>query len=343
MSIHQLKDGRWVVRYPKGRDPERPTTNKRYFGRGQDAEAAAIAFNESLGLSGRKKQRRSSPTFTELCNAYLAAKVHTMAATSYDNLWTKLERIIVPAIGHLQAHAITHQVLDRYVSSRAGKVKATTIHRDLCDIRAILRWAVSRRLITDNPMDGYTMPRRDDAIISPPSQAEFEAILGKAAEHLRRAMLISYYTGLRPGREELLSLQWDDANLIDMTIMVRSAKKGGLPARIIPIHSRLLDEMKKWIKEDMEREPQPRYIVHYHGRQVGSLKTAWSAAKKRAGVTRRLRLYDIRHRAISDMLEAGADLKSVSEIAGHASPEMTLRVYQHVSNQQRRAAIEALK
>jgi integrase len=92
---------------------------------------------------------------------------------------------------------------------------------------------------------------------------------------------------------------------------------------------------------DRERGPLA-WVVHYHGNRVASLKTAWKAAKSRAGITRRMRLYDLRHLAASEMLAGGADLKSVSEILGHASPEMTLRIYQHTITAQRVAAVAVL-
>ena len=85
-----------------------------------------------------------------------------------------------------------------------------------------------------------------------------------------------------------------------------------------------------------------KWVVHFHGRQVGGLETAWSAAKERAGITRKMRLYDLRHKAASDMLADGADLKSVSETLGHSSPDHALCTYQHTVTAQRRAAVAVL-
>jgi len=42
------------------------------------------------------------------------------------------------------------------------------------------------------------------------------------------------------------------------------------------------------------------------------------------------------------MLKDGADLKSVSEIAGHSRPGTTTNVYQHVDETMHRAAIEKI-
>ena len=83
-----------------------------------------------------------------------------------------------------------------------------------------------------------------------------------------------------------------------------------------------------------------RNLVHYYGRPVSSLKRAWATAKRRAGVTRKLRLYDIRHAFVSSALRSGADLKSVSEVIGHSRPDTTLREYQHVTTDQHRDVVK---
>ena len=338
MSVHQLKDGRWQVQHSKGKDPDRPNATKKYFGRGPSGEQAAIAFNSSLGLGTRTQ--RKSPQFVELANEYIGAKEHTLARSTYDDLLCRLPGTILPVIGRLQAHEITAPVLDRYVSTRAQTVKRTTIHRELSIIRAVLRWAMKRRLISSYPAEYFAFPRRDDARLQPPTKAEFEAILACASPHLQRAMLIAYHTGLRPGRQELLRLTWDSVDFGGKTLMVLSADKGGLPLRMVPLNATILEHLARWHAED--EKTSVRHLVHYKGKSIKQLQHPWEAAKKRAGITRRIRPYDIRHRCISDMLEAGADLRSVSEIVGHASPDMTMRVYQHLSSAQKRAAVDSL-
>lgn len=344
MSVHQLSDGRWVCRHPKGYDKGDPQRVARYFGRGPEAQAEAIAYNTALGLGGAPQLRtdtRGGPLFVELVNAYLDARRHQLAKSSFDNLVIKMQSVILPLIGRYYAAHLTPSTLDEYVATRAEHVKLTTIHRELSDIRAVVRWAVSRRLLAANPLAGFSMPKRDDARIQPPTEAEFAAILACSVPHLQRAMLIAMNTGLRPGREELLGLTWDSVDFHGKTITVVSADKGGLPVRIVPLNSVLLEHLEIW--EEADRKKGITYLIHYHGARIDSLKTSWLAAKKRARVRRRLRMYDIRHAFITTLLERGADLKSVSEIVGHASPDMTLRVYQHVSSELKRQAVSLLE
>jgi integrase len=340
MSVNQLKDGRWICQYEKGKDKLRPTTNKKYFGRGDEALHLALAYNDSLGL-GKGNIAATSPIFSELTNAYLNARRTSMTASTYEAVSVKMEKTILPLIGCTMAHKLTPDYLDQYVLNRSATVKNTTIHRELSDIRAILRWAVKRELIASNPMERFEMPKRDDARIQPPTKAEFDAILECASPHIQRAILVSYHTGLRPGKEELLRLTWDCVDFINKTLTVLSADKGGLPVRIVPLNSVILAHFGRWYDQDIKAEI--RYIVHYKGKQIERIKKGWAAAKKRARITRRLRLYDLRHAFITVLLEGGADLKSVSEIVGHASPDMTMRVYQHVSTDLKRKAVQILE
>ncbi|QQG66325.1 tyrosine-type recombinase/integrase [Desulfobulbus oligotrophicus] len=342
MSVHQTKDGRWFVFYHKGFNKEEPNRTREYFGRGIEAELAAHARNHAIGLGVQRDHSAAEPTFADLAADYMEAHAGDMRPTSREDAAWKLDGVILPQLGHLPGSRIGPPALDGYVAGRAalGR-KNTSIHRELSIIRAIIRWAVKRHKITHNPMDGFDLPRRDDAIISPPTAAELQALYRAAAPHLQRALLLSYYTGMRPGGSELLALRWEHVDRVNGSIFVESAKKGGMRARGVPIATELDTAMARWIQADRERGPL-QWVVHYHGARIGSLKTAWAQAKRRAGITRRMRLYDLRHMAASDMLAGGADLKSVSEILGHASPDMTMRIYQHTITAQRRAAIAVL-
>ncbi len=342
MSVHQLKDGRWIVRHEQGKDPDRPTANKRYFGRGLEAEATARAFDRTLHQKRGGEQPQSSPVFVRLVNEYLEARRMSMSPAGWIGAVNKFGKTILPMVGGLMAHSLTPQKLDWYASERdQDGVKRTTIHREISDIRAVLRWAVKRKIIASNPMDGYEMPKRDDARLSPPSDAEFQAILKVGAPHLQRAMLIAYHTGLRPGREELLCLRWESVDFHSKTLMVVSAQNGGMPRRMVPLNAVILGHLQRWHTEDLQ-QGRVGYIIHFRGGRVDSLKTSWNRAKARAKVLRRVRLYDIRHAFATQLLAAGANLKAVSEILGHASPDMTMKVYQHVSDDLRRQAVDLM-
>lgn len=340
MSVEKLPDGRWIVRYKKGFNSEDPERTREYFGRGREGEASAR--KRDADLKDRRKAKRLSPLFSEIANEYIMAHVSVHPKTSLKNLIWKMSGIIFPRIGHIEAIALNHKELTKYVNGRINDgVKKTTIHRELSDIRAILNWAEKERFIVESPFKGFTMPRRDDSFIQPTTDAEFEAIIKNAAPHIVRAMLLSYYTGLRPGVAELFSLKWDNINWNDQTITIISAEKGGIPVRTIPLNPHLLQWLEKWAKEDAEKGIES--IVHYKGNQIRtSMKTAWKAAIKRAGITKNIRPYSMRHKTVSDMLSSGADIKSTAEIVGHKDTRTTMQIYQQTTNKMKREAVELL-
>lgn len=336
MSIHQLSDGRWFVRYEKGRDPDRPGSTRTYFGRGDEAREQAERYNEALGLGTRTIRR--SYTVTALANEYLDSRRATMTSTGYARITTRLAGTLLPFFGRMQAHTISHSVLDSWVSSRLQTVKSVSVRNDLSVLRTILKWSVDRRLIAANPMEGYPLPRDDSAILRPPTRQEIDALVQCASPHMQRIIMLAYHTGIRPGPVELYSLQWTDVDLADRTVTVTSAEKGGLPVRIVPLNGTIHALLTAWY--DIDRASGIRWVVSYGGERVESAKTAWRLTKQRARITRRMRLYDLRHAFITSLLDAGADLKSVSEIVGHSSVDLTLRVYRHTSSESKRRAVD---
>jgi site-specific recombinase XerD len=72
------------------------------------------------------------------------------------------------------------------------------------------------------------------------------------------------------------------------------------------------------------------------------VKKAFAGAKQRAGISRRLRMYDFRHAFATFALKKGADLKSVSRLLGHSRVDTTANIYQHVDDEMKRDAIDRL-
>jgi len=340
MAVEKLPDGRWRVRYRKGYNQEEPERTKEYFGRGPLAERQARQRDAELKLTNKAK--RLAPLFSEIANEYIRAHVAIHPEVSLKNLVWKMKGVIFPRIGHVEATKLYHKALTEYVNGRVvDGVKRTTIHRELSDIRAILNWAEKEKYIVESPFKNFRMPKRDDAFVMPTTDEEFDKIMQNAAPHVVRAMLVAYYTGLRPGVSELFSLTWDAVDFESRTISIKSADKGGIPRREVPIHNALFEKLVEWHAEDAKIGAE--YIVHYKGNQIRtSMKNAWRAAIRRAGITKRIRPYSIRHKTISNLAEQGHDIKTVAEIVGHADPTTTMKIYQQTTSRMKRAAIDSL-
>ncbi len=205
MAVTYRKDGRWAV-YCKvhGR------LKWEYFGAGAEGERAAYQRDAELAQERRGRKRRpAGPLVLDLARAYLKGKTD-LNDNSRRTLTYKLEANLLPHFGAKVASRLQDQDLDSYCAKRrADGVKNSTIARELTDLKAILNWSVKRKppLVPFNPVRDYKKPPSDDEIILPPTREETRRILKFAKPHLRRIILLSYYTGLRPGAVELLSMR----------------------------------------------------------------------------------------------------------------------------------------
>ena len=165
-------------------------------------------------------------------------------------------------------------------------------------------------------------------------------------------VLLTAYTGLRLG--ELCGLQWQDvdagAGLLHIQRTVeRIAQTGGKTCltvqppktenseRWVPIPKemlRMLQTARKqpdsYLLTGRERVPDPRTCQY-----------RYKALLERCGVRYR-NFHCLRHSYATRCVERGVDVKSVSELLGHADVRTTLRLYVHSSMDYKRRAVEGI-
>lgn len=145
------------------------------------------------------------------------------------------------------------------------------------------------------------------------------AIMNAAAPHLRLAMEIGYYTGLRRGN--ILSLRWDEIDFKRgfITKYIKDGKLAGGRAHTVAIPAHLAA-----ILQSVPRVGE--YVVTYKGKPVSDLKTAWAAALRRAGIpAHKYTFHDIRHASGTAVVRATQSLYAAQVHLGHKTPKMTQR------------------
>lgn len=80
-----------------------------------------------------------------------------------------------------------------------------------------------------------------------------------------------------------------------------------------------------------------------HENHSNILKRGLRPALADAGISRTIRLHDLRHTYASSLIRAGIDVLRVSRLLGHASPDIALRVYGHRIDKGRDDAAEKLE
>ncbi len=233
----------------------------------------------------------------------------------------------------------------RHMRGLVAKMRATgvtqlTLNRRISIIQAALNWAAGdEELIESNPVASFKCPRGEEKKIVPPSPAEVRKILAVAPPHVFRAVLLSFYLGVRVGSSELFRLSWEYVDMERGVVHVQAARKNKKVAwREVGITADLAPMLAAWGEQDGWKGP----LVHYEGHAITHMKRAWESTLKAAEITRWFTPYAMRHAFATYALSNGADVGAVAQVMGHSSTAMIHKHYQHVLDSQRRQVTDAL-
>ena len=239
-----------------------------------------------------------------------------------------------------------HRCLDGVVRTSARcrllstGTKPVTTRGKLSVLRTVLRWGAEQGFIDDMPVFPKLPPAHYEKLI-PPTPEEAREIIAHALPHIVRLVILGAQFGVRVGESEAFKLTWEDVDLDGGLIRVHGAKKNAdSPWRDVPIPESMVSTLLSWRDEDAKTGC--NYIIQYDAKPVKSVKKAWATALLRAGITRRIRPYDLRHAFATNAIAAGADIGTVAKLMGHSTPTMILNHYQYVMDSQKKAVVEAL-
>jgi integrase len=193
------------------------------------------------------------------------------------------------------------------------------------------------------------------------SGAEERLLLRECARSRSRSLLpfvtLAIETGAR--KDVIRTLVWMWIDFANACIRFGKDKTPSGTGRIIPLNRSALETLKFWAGQFPERKPEhyvfpaERYGASGDGfescayateptKPMGSLKEAWETAKERSGV--KCRFHDLRHTAVSRMLDASVPITKVAKIVGW-SPATMVRMaarYGHFTLEDLRSAVESI-
>ncbi len=207
----------------------------------------------------------------------------------------------------------------------------TSVARRLAALRSFYRFLVRRGRAGNNPAREVRTPRLPKRLPVYLPIDESEALLRAdfAATPLGardRAILETLYaSGVRVA--ELAGLDVDDVDLREgaMRVMGKGAKE-----RMVPLGRKAVEAIQAYLA-DREELAGPLFRNRRRGRlTVRSLHRIVRARAEQAGLTRRVSPHTLRHTFATHLLDAGADLRLIQDLLGHARLGTTQK-YTHVS------------
>ena len=308
------------------------------------AEERRLVGEREQGAVVRRAEQVSFARAAQAFRTWLDARERggKLAAGSAQSYRCRLGAHLEPHFaGDLQS--IDFEAADTYAAmrQRAG-VQPATINRELATLKRLLSVAVSKRLITANPMDGYELLEEDNARDRHLSAAEVETLLDTCSEegrapHLYYIVLLALHTGLR--RDGCLSLRWEEIDWPrgEVTKVVK-----GKTVVHVPMTGALRRELLEWrARGGVLRATGLVFPSPKTGKQLRG-QFGFERAVKRARLDG-LHFHDLRHTFATLFLEQFPDqIETLRTILGHSSTHMTRR-YAHITDRTRHTAMAQLE
>jgi integrase/recombinase XerC len=121
-------------------------------------------------------------------------------------------------------------------------------------------------------------------------------------------------------------------NQLDLDLGIVKVMGKGRKERIVPVGSKAVESLKAYLGKRAGLSGEEPLFVNLKGerltaRSVGRLVKEYT---KRSGIFRRISPHTLRHSFATHLLDAGADIREIQEMLGHASLSTTQR-YTHLS------------
>jgi integrase/recombinase XerD len=230
-------------------------------------------------------------------------------------------------------------LVEQFVSQlREKHLTSATIGRKIAAVKGLHRFLLIEELRDSDPTGLIDTPPRPDPFPKALTIEEVVALVeapGSETPGARRdsALLeFLYASGARVS--EAVGLDLGDLDLTDKIVLVTGK---GSRQRLVPLGSKAVEAMSRWLPDRLSllkrSEPGDPVFLNLRGGRL-SRQGAFDVVKKHAagaGIEpMRVSPHVLRHSAATHMVEAGADLRTVQEMLGHATISTT-QVYTRVS------------
>lgn len=229
-------------------------------------------------------------------------------------------KAVLAHFGDLRPDQVADADCTAYTAARAQKgIKVGSIHTELGHLRSALVWAQKRGLIPLAPH--IPKPPKPDSDVRPLSHEEIRRLADACiAPHVRLAVILLLATGARVSA--VLDLEWNrvdfDRGVIDLRLPDGVTRKG---RAVVP-----MNRMARAALNTAYNAALSDWVVEYAGGRIKSIRTGYSAARRRAGLEG-VTIHQIRHTVAVNMLSAGRPIEEVSQFLGHSNIQITRKVY----------------
>jgi len=337
---------RYVDDFGKTRAIERKAENR------TDAKLILKNLLRELDEKGEKGIQAESLTFRQLAEDYKSRKLIPAEYHGQGKNITKIAGLrswkaplgwlntLIDHFGNKKIRSITHADIEDYKFKRLNKITVretqraiASVNRELELLRAILRFAVRQRWLSHSPFElGEPLISKADeikrervltfdeekrllnvcvverTITYQRKGKEITASVKSGRELLKALIITAVDTTMRKG--EIIKLRWCEVDFTMRKITIIAFNSKTATARDVGMTSRVYDELTNlW-------EQSPKDLDGLVFGIKDNFKKSFASACSDAGI-KEFRFHDLRHTAITRMIQAGLSPMEVMKVSGH--------------------------
>lgn len=364
-NIRKRKDGRWEGRYQKGRKADGSIQYGSIYGKTYGDVKKRLSEIAKAPLSTPKGAIEQ--TLGDVLELWMKNNQVRLKGGTVNKYRNMIDTHIAPELGRVKITAVSSTVINNYLRQKLqggrldkkGGLSASYVRSIMLIINAAIKFAVAEQLCPPlkTPILKPVSLRTEITVLSVEEQRKLENYLCCGLTPTKAGVFLSLHTGLRIG--EVCALSWDDIDFKNRIIRIRHTvarvrnddgngeitrliidkPKTPSSVRDIPISTTLLPILQETqklsassyvISENMQFMSPRTYEYRYH------------KLLERSGIPA-VNYHALRHTFATRCIEAGVDVKSLSEILGHANVSITLNTYVHSSMDLKRSQLEKLE
>lgn len=250
-----------------------------------------------------------------------------------------------PVIGFfkdVKAHDVSLFDVERFIASEAKIRSPKTIKNEVSLLSSAYKQAVRMGMLKENPCEYAAIPRQVKPKIDILTNDEiklFIAALDSAPADFKVMCELALFCGLR--KSEILGLYSDDVGATVTISKVRHHMNGKdiiqtpktqTSNRTLAVPAFILDDIKALHEDQKSRPGVCEYLIRNKwGEPPGA---AWCDKQMKKLIEekklRHITMHGLRHTYASMLIASGVPVSEVSAQLGHASVDITLRVYTHL-------------
>jgi integrase len=261
-----------------------------------------------------------------------------------------LQHHILPRLGRLKLTKLTKPLIVNFKNQLLAEHSQSLTAQVMTSLKGLIGVAQEGDgLISQNVALGVTVKKseRHEERAKIPSKEELRVLLATmneawpATAPWKAFFVTSIFTGLRPA--ELRGLIWKHVDLKQCVITVAQRAdyhnvigfpKSKAGRRTVPLAPMVINALRQWKLASRHRTEDADLVFPAGNGGALAQSTMWGTWQRllaAAGMEpKAYRTYDMRHAAISLLIEQGLTPKKIQAIAGHSKISTTLDIYGHL-------------